>query len=111
MFHFFKSENVNPPFELYINESNLFKYRNNDYDDDGDEIKIIELNPSDWHRKKVDLTLVDHAREKGYLEHLRTLLRHKQYDHNLCSAHLNADDWDNVCICDDCCQKFLDEEF
>ena len=32
-------------------------------------------------------------------------------NHNLCSAHLNADDWDSVCVCDDCCQKFLDEHF
>ena len=97
-------------FELYINESEIFKYRDQ-YDDNEDEIKIIELNPNDWNRKKVDLSLVNHAKEKGYLESIRYLLRDKQYDHNLCSAHLNADDWYNVCICDDCCQKFLDEHF
>ena len=97
-------------FELYITESEIFKYRN-PYDDNENELKIIELNPNDYNRKKVDLALVNHARENGYLEPVRDLLRNKQYDHNLCSAHLNADDWESVCICDDCCQKFLDEDF
>ena len=95
---------------IFESKFGRFAYRYQ-YEDNEDEIKIIELNPNDWNPKKVDLSLVNHAKEKGYLESIRYLLRDKQYDHNLCSAHLNADDWYNVCICDDCCQKFLDEHF